>query len=110
MAFRYLLFKKFENKEYISLTDLPKINDHICLNLNNWTPNYHYWHNMYSYASKAYIVCDWKEERGRRPISKWEEAICKNKLVNFFDDPAHQRCSCATNKAGGYDLCAAENK
>ena len=51
---------------------------------------------MYSYASKAYIVCHWKEERGRRPIAKWGKAICKNKLVSFFDDPAHQRCSCGS--------------
>ena len=31
--------EKFEKKEYVHINDLPKINNHICLNLNNWTPN-----------------------------------------------------------------------
>ena len=93
MSSRLDLFKNFENREYVSQNELEKVCDYICSNLNNWTPNYHYWYNMYSYTSKAFIVRRWKEERGRLPIAKWEEAICKNKLVNFFDDPDHQRCS-----------------
>ena len=84
MASRYALFKKFENEKYISIEDLPQISDYICRNLNNWTPNYHYWYNMYSYTSKAYIVCRWREEKGRRPIARWGEAICKNKLIDFL--------------------------
>ena len=96
MASRYALFKKFENEEYISIEDLPQISDYICGNLNNWTPNYHYWYNMYSYTSKAYIVCWWREERGRKPIAKWGEAICNNKLVDFFIDKSHQNCSCSS--------------
>ena len=71
MASRYALFKKFENEEYISIEDLPQISDYICGNLNNWTPNYHYWYNMYSYTWKAYMVCQWREERGRKPVAKW---------------------------------------
>ena len=62
---RYDLFKKFEKNIYISTKGLPKICDYICGNLNKWTPNYHYWHNMYSYTLKAYIVCQWKEEKNR---------------------------------------------
>ena len=73
MSSRYDLFKKFEKKEYISVEDLPQICDYICGNLNNWTPNYHYWYNMYSYTSKAYIVCRWREEKGRRSIARWGE-------------------------------------
>ena len=96
MVSRYDLFKKSEKKEYVHINNLPKINDHICLNLNNWTPNYHYWYNMYSYTSKAYIVCRWREEKGREPIARWGEAICKNKLIDFFEDISHQNCSCGS--------------
>ena len=51
---------------------------------------------MYSYASKAYIVCQWGEEKGREPIARWGEAICKNKLIDFFEDISHQNCSCGS--------------
>ena len=51
---------------------------------------------MYSYTSKAYIVCQWREERDRKPIAKWGEAICNNKLVDFFIDKSHQNCSCSS--------------
>ena len=94
MTSRYDLFKKFENNEYASEQDLKKITDYICGNLNNWTPNYHYWYNMYSYTSKAYIVCQWREERGRMPTARWGEAICKSKLTDFFEDTSHQNCAC----------------
>ena len=77
MVSRYDLFKKSEKKEYVHINDLPKINDHIWLNLNNWTPNYHYWYNMYSYTSKAYIVCRWREEKGREPIARWGKQFVK---------------------------------
>ena len=96
MVSQYDLFKKSEKKEYVHINDLPKINDHIWLNLNNWTPNYHYWYNMYSYTSKAYIVCRWRKEKGREPIARWGEAFCKNKLIDFFEDICHQNCSCGS--------------
>ena len=51
---------------------------------------------MYSYASKAYIVYWWREEKGREPIAKWGEEICKNKLIDFFEDISHQNCSCGS--------------
>ena len=70
MTSTYAPFKKFKNEEYVSKNDLTQITHSICGNLNNWTPNYHYWYNMYSYTSKVYIVCWWREERGHRPIAK----------------------------------------
>ena len=70
--------------------------NHICGSLNNWTPNYRFWYNMYSYSSKTYIVCRWRESKGLSPVPKWGEAICENELVNFFDDPKHKSCSCAS--------------
>ena len=51
---------------------------------------------MYYYTSKAYIVCRWREEKGRRPIARWGEAIGKNKLIDFFEDTSHQNCSCGS--------------
>ena len=96
MASRLTLFKKFENEEYVLKNDLVQITDYICGNLINRTPNYQYWYNMYSYTSKAYIVCRWREERGYLPIAKWGEAICKNNLINFFQDKTHQKCECSS--------------
>ena len=92
MASRYTLFKKFENKEYISIEDLPKICDYICGNLNSWTRNYHYWYNMYSYISKVYIVYWWREEKGRRPIARLGRQFVKINWLIFFFDETHQNC------------------
>ena len=51
---------------------------------------------MYSYTLKAYIVCCWREERGEGPFAKWGKAICKNKLINSFENKSYQKFSCGT--------------
>ena len=51
---------------------------------------------MYSYSSKAYIFCRWRQSKGLEPIAKWGEAICNDELVNFFDDLKHKNCSCGS--------------
>ena len=53
----YKVFEDFENGKCIYQEDLKYLTDHICGNLNNWSPNYPLWYSMYSYSSKAYIVC-----------------------------------------------------
>ena len=35
--------KKFKNGEYLDFNELKFMLDHICGNLNSWTPNYKYW-------------------------------------------------------------------
>ena len=80
-------FKYFESGKYVCYEDLKHMCNYICSNLNNWTPNYRFWYNMYSYSSKAYIVCRWRESKGLSPVAKWGEAICKNELVHFLMIP-----------------------
>ena len=90
------VFEEFESRKYVCIEDLKHMCNHICGNLKNWTPNYRFWYNMYSYSSKTHIVCRWRESKGLSPVAKWGEAICKNELVNFFDYPKHKSCSCRT--------------
>ena len=92
----YKVFEDFENGKYIHQEDLNYLSDHICGNLNNWMPNYPFWYNMYSYSSKAYIVCQWRQSKGLVPVAKWGEAICGDDLVDFFKDPNHKNCSCGS--------------
>ena len=96
MARGYEIFNDFENGKYIHLDDLKHVTNHICGNLDNWTPNYRFWYNMYSYSSKAYIVCQWRQSKGLSPVTKWGEAICRDNLVNFFEDSNHKNCGCGS--------------
>lgn len=94
MARGYEVFKDFENGKYVHFDDFKHMTNHICGNLNNWTPLYRFCYNMYSYSSKAYVVCRWWQSKGLSPVAKWGEAICQDELVNFFEDSKHKRCSC----------------
>ena len=51
---------------------------------------------MYSYISKFFIVCRWKNEHGDKPFTKFGEATCKDKLVNSLKDYEHKNCSCSS--------------
>ena len=92
----FQIVKDFESGKCVHLEDLKHMANHICGNLNNWTPNYRFWYNMYSYSSKAYIVCRWRQSRSLSPVAKWGEAICEDNLVNFFKDENHKNCSCSS--------------
>ena len=88
---------RFENGEYIHFDDLKHMGNHICGHLNaDFNLNYKYWYNQYSYSPKAFIVCRWRLSKGLQPVAKWGEAICKDKLVNFFEDENHKNCSCGS--------------
>ena len=80
----FKIFEEFKNGEYVHLEDLKFMNDHICGNLNNWISNYRFWYNMYSYSSKAYIVCQWRQSKGLPLIAEWGEAVCGKDLVDFL--------------------------
>ena len=94
VVMQFLMTLKVESMFH--LDDLKHMTNHICRNLNNWTPNYRFQYNMYSYSSKAYIVCRWRQSKGLSPIAKWVEAICGNNLVNLFEDSNHKNCSCGS--------------
>ena len=96
MARGYQIFDEFESGNYVHLEDLKHMNNYICGNLNNWTPNYRFWYNMYSYSTKAYIVCCWRQSKGLSLVKKWSEAVCGDDLVNFFEDSNHKNCSCGS--------------
>ena len=93
----YLCFKNFKRKEYVTLNEPEHVINHICLNLSYPNLSYKYFYNMYSYAAKSQIVLRWKKERnGYQELAKFGEAICKDKLINFFEDKEHEKCSCSS--------------
>ena len=42
------------------------------------------------------LVCDWKKEPSFPALAKRGETICGGKLVNFYEDEKHKKCSCST--------------
>ena len=67
----FKIFEEFESGKYICLEDLKFTTDHIWGYLNSWTPNYHFWYNMYSYSSKAHVVSRWRQSKGLSAVAKW---------------------------------------
>ena len=51
---------------------------------------------QYNYVTKLKTVCKRKRKRGLLACSKNREAICKEKLVNFFEEKEHKNCICST--------------
>ena len=86
----YLLF------EYINEKDLPIITNYICGHLISWSPNRSYFERQYNYVNKLKIVCKWKRKSGLPACSKNGEAICEEKLVNFFEEKEHKNCISST--------------
>ena len=89
------VFQSFESENYVHLGDLKHLSEHICGKLNgDYTPNYKYWYNMYSYSNKVFIICKWRQSKGLQPVAKWGKPICEGKLVNIFKE--HKDCSCGS--------------
>ena len=90
-------FKRFENLEYIHEYDFDNLINYICGHLNeDYLPNRGYFYAHYNYTNKLCIVARWKKRHGLQPIACKGEAICDDKLVNFFKDPAHRNCFSST--------------
>ena len=66
----YLLFEAFERRDYISREQIKKITNHISGLLTSWSPNRSYYKAQYNYATKLYIVCDWKKTKGLPALAK----------------------------------------
>ena len=91
------IFEDFENGKFVHLDDLKHMTNYICSNLNSeYSLNYKYWYNMYSYSSKTYIVCRWRQSKGLQPVAKWGQAICDNELVNYFKEQKDCRKGCSS--------------
>ena len=87
----------FKNKEWILAEDIPILSDYI----------YGFFHGgscsnkMYAYSNyltKCKIVLDFKRKNGLELKTKLGEAVCENKLVNFFEDLNHSldNCNCGS--------------
>ena len=95
MAFR--LFEAFERREYIHRDDLPILTNYVCGNINSdYSLNRSYCYEQFNYVSKLKIVCMWKLRHGLPTVSCKGEAICNDKLINFYKDQEHKNCICST--------------
>ena len=87
----------FKNKEWILAEDIPILSDYIygffdggcCSNK---------MHAYSNYFTKCKIVLDFKRKNGLELKTKLGQAVCENKLVNFFEDPDHSldKCNCGS--------------
>ena len=93
----YKLFTLFKNKEWILAEDISLLSDYI----------YGFFHGgccsneIYAYSNyltKCKIVLDFKKKNKLELKTKIGEAVCENKLVNFFDDSNHtlNKCNCGS--------------
>ena len=64
--------------------------DYIALQLNHPGFQYRYYYDMYSYATKCFIVLQTYKK------TRFGQAICNGKLVDFINDEEHKKCSCSS--------------
>ena len=92
----YLLFEAFERGDYIPEEQIKKGINYICGQWISWSPNRSYYEEQYNFATKLHIVCSWKRKNGFPALAKKGEAICNDKLVNFFEEKEHKNCTCSS--------------
>ena len=88
----YRINQKFDQGYFIEKEAAQKLSQYICANLVNSSPNTQYWNEQYSYLNKLLIVIKWREKNGLIPAGRKGEMICKNELINFFEDKSHKSC------------------
>ena len=96
-------FERYSNLESINETELKYVVNYICGNLNaDYTLNYRYWYDMYSYTSKNFIVLRHRKEKGNlNPLTKLGECVCQNKVINFLKN-SDKKCFCNDGCASVY--------
>ena len=99
MSFLKILNKKKE----ISEKDLPFLGDYIYHNL-NCGYRVKKFYGYVGYYTKCKIVLRWKKARGLELKTKLGEAICGDKLVNFFEDEAHSEKNCNCGSVYWYEI------
>ena len=90
----YEEFQSYKKFEFLNFEQLKLAVNYICLNLNSVGCYYPYWYDMYCYTSKTFLVLRWKKERNMTEIAKLGQAICDNKIVNFYEDK--HKCICSS--------------
>ena len=90
MAGGYKEFISFSNFEYLDEEDLKLPNNYICLQLNNHSIGYKYYYDMYSFATKCFMVLQ------KNQYTKLRDAVCEGKVINFLEDEEHKKCSCGS--------------
>ena len=89
-------FEKYINFQDIDESELKFAINYICGNLNaNYTLNYPYWYDMYSYTAKNLIVLNHRkyEEGNSNPKTKLGECVCQDKVINFLQN-SNKKCFC----------------
>ena len=89
-------YLKFRNFEVVTRQELELANNYICAQLQGTGPNYKYYYDMYSYATKCFSVLEWKDKNGFNQKTRLGEALCNDKIVNFFYDKEHKECGCGS--------------
>ena len=89
-------YLKFRNFEVVTRQELELANNYICAQLQGTGPNYKYYYDMYSYAAKCFSVLEWKDKNGFNQKTRLGEALCNDKIVNFFSDKEHKECGCGS--------------
>ena len=77
-------YLKFRNFEVVTGQELELANNYICAQLQGTGPNYKYYCDMYSYATKCFSVLEWKDKNGFNQKIRLGEALCNDKIVIFF--------------------------
>ena len=90
----FVIWSFWEGLLYSRIT-YKKVTNAICGQLISWSPNCAHYQCQYDYATKWQFVCRWKWTHGFAASAKKREAICDNKLVNFFKDMEHKNCICS---------------
>ena len=91
--------KRLRGEIIFRQSKLKKNRNYISGQLISWAPNRSYYEAQYNYATKLYVVCDWKKTKGLPALANKEEAICNDQLVNFFKDAKHKNCSCSVSNS-----------
>ena len=87
-------FQKYCKFELVNEEELKLAIDYICGNLNaNYTMNYPYWYDMYSYTSKNLIVLRKKKEKKFKSLTRLGECVCQDNVINFLKN-TDKKCLC----------------
>lgn len=89
-------YLKFRDFHPVNRSELLIANNYICGQLNSYRTHYTYYYDMYSYATKCFIVLEWKKKKNYNQIPRLGEAICNDQLVNFLKDDKHKKCDCSS--------------
>ena len=77
----YLIFRDYENGEYIYKNQLNSLINYLAGNINAiWNPNRSYYYNWYNESNNLQIVVRWRERQTFEPKGKYGERIYYTRL------------------------------